>query len=111
MKSYFLFLLFPLFFSCQSEKLTKLRSNVGDIKFDEKQDDKNFKICTSEVTQYFSLEKKFQYKGEKLAIEEKFKKEFSQKLPGNENGYVTIRFIVNCEGKTGYFRVQEMNSN
>lgn len=104
-------LLLPILFSCQTEKMSKIFSNVGDIEFDEKLDDKNFRICNSSVTQYFSLEKKIQYRGEKISIEEKLKKDFSQKLSEKENGYITIRFIVNCEGKTGYFRVQEMNSN
>ena len=29
-------LLFPILFSCQTEKVSKLTSNVGDIEFDEK---------------------------------------------------------------------------
>ena len=29
----------------------------------------------------------------------------------NTNGYVTIRFLVNCEGKTGLFRTQQLNEN
>lgn len=103
--------MFPLLFSCQSEKFAKLKSNVGDISFDEKQDDRNFKVCNSWVTQYFSLEKKFQYFGEKQAIEEKFNKEFFRNSSENRSGYITIRFIVNCEGKTGYFRVEQMNSD
>ena len=37
-------LLFPILFSCQTEKVSKLTSNVGDIEFDEKLDDKNFKL-------------------------------------------------------------------
>ena len=44
----FLYLLFilPLFFSCQSEKtISKYPAHVGDIQFDEKVDDANFKKC------------------------------------------------------------------
>ena len=29
----------------------------------------------------------------------------------NTNGFVTIRFLVNCEGKTGLFRTQQLNEN
>lgn len=47
-------------------------------------------------------------KGEKLAIIEKLKKYLPKvKL----NGYITVRFLVNCEGKTGLFRVQQMNAD
>jgi len=27
------------------------------------------------------------------------------------NGYIAVRFLVNCEGKTGLFRVQQMNAD
>lgn len=27
------------------------------------------------------------------------------------NGYITVRFLVNCEGKTGLFRIQKMNTD
>ncbi len=83
--------MFPLLFSCQSEKFAKLKSNVGDISFDEKQYDRNFKVCNSWVTQYFSLEKKFQYFGEKQAIEEKFNKEFFRNSSENRNLYPPCR--------------------
>ena len=29
----------------------------------------------------------------------------------NSTGYITIRFVVNCEGKTGMFRVQQMDED
>ena len=28
-----------------------------------------------------------------------------------ETGYITIRFLVNCEGKTGLFRIQQINGD
>lgn len=85
--------------------------SVGDIDFDPQKDDINFKICDKNVSysfQYYNDSKGFQYKGEKLAIEEKLK---SLKIQGNENsnGYITVRFLVNCEGKAGLFRIQTMN--
>lgn len=85
--------------------------SVGDIDFDPQKDDINFKICDKNASsgfQYYNDSKGFQYKGEKLAIEEKLK---SLKIQGNEksNGYITVRFLVNCEGKAGLFRIQAMN--
>ena len=37
---FLLLMFFPILFSCQTEKVSKLTSNVGDIEFDEKLDDK-----------------------------------------------------------------------
>lgn len=99
--------------SCQTEKsMSKYPGTVGDIEFDEKLDDPVFKKCTSDKLvnlQYYQGSKQFDYKGEKLAIIEKLEKaKISSK--NKMNGYITVRFLVNCEGKTGLFRVQQMTT-
>lgn len=83
---------------------------VGDIKFDEKIDDPQFKTCNKFIFQYYNFGKGLQYQGEKVKIIESFKG-FKETNSTEDSGYVTIRFIVNCEGKTGMFRIQEMNDN
>lgn len=84
--------------------------HVGDITFDPSLDDPDFKICNSEVVlQYYDFGKGVQYKGEKPTINEAFKNEFEGMEMNDETGFLTIRFIVNCEGKTGCFRVQGMD--
>ncbi|MDP9958937.1 hypothetical protein [Chryseobacterium lathyri] len=111
---YFLALFSFVLMSCQTEKnINKYPVTVGDIEFDEKLDDPDFKKCTPEKLislQYYQGEKGFNYKGEKLAIIEKLQKE---KISSETkmNGYITVRFLVNCEGKTGLFRVQQMNED
>ncbi len=93
------------------EVKTEYPDHVGDIVFDPSLDDPSFKICADRsVYQYYNFGKGLQYKGEKPAIEEQFKELRINKAAG-ETGYITIRFIVNCEGKTGRFRVQEMDNN
>ena len=106
---FLLLMFFPILFSCQTEKISKLTSNVGDIEFDEKLDDKNFKLCNTSQLQYFNLNKELQYEGEKLAIIENFE-QLNLETDAKSNGYITIRFIVNCEGKTNRFRVQQFNA-
>jgi hypothetical protein len=106
-------LLIPLLINGQIEKvISKYPAHVGDIVFDEKQDDPDFKKCIDRDSgiQYYNDSKGFQYKGEKIAVEEKIK---SLNLQSNKssNGYITIRFLVNCEGKTGMFRMQQMNKD
>lgn len=107
-----LILLIPLFTNCQTEKATvsKYPAHVGDIVFNENLDDPDFKRCLSEkfTFQYYNDSKGFQYKGEKIKIEKKIKS-LDLKNDKNSNGYITIRFLVNCEGKTGMFRIQQMD--
>ncbi|HCA09003.1 MAG TPA: hypothetical protein DEO71_17660 [Chryseobacterium sp.] len=99
--------------SCQTEKsMSKYPLTVGDTEFDEKLDDPAFKRCTTEKLvnlQYYQGSKEFDYKGEKIAITEKLEKE-KISSETKTNGYITVRFLVNCEGKTGLFRVQQMNA-
>jgi hypothetical protein len=88
---------------------------VGDINFDPLIDDQSFKICDEKQTaQYYNFSKGFHYKGEKYEIIKIFKEKYHPGMIGDKEGgtgYITIRFLVNCEGKTGLFRVQEMNLN
>ncbi len=99
----------PLLFSCQTEKVASSYPKfVGDISYD-KTIDGDFKKCGE--NQNFSFQyyhsNGFQYKGEKFEIFQELK---SKNISGNKdaNGYITIRFIVNCEGKSGMFRTQQM---
>ncbi|WP_131401729.1 hypothetical protein [Chryseobacterium sp. JM1] len=92
--------------------MSKYPLTVGDIEFDEKLDDPAFKRCATEKLvnlQYYQGSKEFDYKGEKIAITEKLEKE-KISSETKTNGYITVRFLVNCEGKTGLFRVQQMNA-
>ena len=101
--------------SCAQKKEVDEKKNypehVGDIEFNKDLDDPNFKVCDKDrVLQYYNFTKGFQYKGEKPKINEHFK-EVKEDSFKKETGYVTIRFVVNCEGKTGRFRIQQMNSD
>lgn len=108
-------LLFLSFFvACKPSKKTivpdsSYPNNVGDIKPDSLLDDSAFRACReSNIPQYYSVESGFE--GEKPAIERYFKQNFrSDKAWAKENGYLTIRFIVNCNGQTGRFRLLEMS--
>lgn len=110
----FLLFLLPLLSNCQTEKasVSKYPAQVGDILFDKRTDDPDFKRCIPEnkyAYQYYNDSKGFQYKGEKLAIIEKLAKT-DLTADGKFNGYIVVRFLVNCEGKTGLFRVKQIDS-
>lgn len=99
-------------YSCgqKLENKANYPAHVGDIAFDERIDDTNFKVCHEErVFQYFEIG--FRYKGEKAKINEYFKEGFKGKNSTDNSGYLTIRFIVNCAGKTGRFRIEGMDIN
>ena len=109
----YIFFLLPILFSCQAEKTVTVYPNqVGDTVFDKSKDDPAFKRCMNKDygIQYYNDSKGYQYNGEKIAIKQALdhlKLSSSQQI----NGSVTIRFLVNCEGKTGLFRVQQMDEN
>jgi hypothetical protein len=85
---------------------------VSDIAFDPAVDDPNFKVCDeTNVYQYYNFANGIPYIGEKPKLVRFFNEKLKTTEEKGETGYVTIRFVVNCEGKTGRFRVQEMDMN
>lgn len=81
---------------------------VADITPDSTQDDPLFNVCHPEaIYQYYNFGKGLLYKGEKIEITRFFQRNFKA-ASKEDTGYLTIRFVVNCEGKTGRFRVEQM---
>jgi hypothetical protein len=90
---------------------TDYSNHVGDIAFDAKLDDPAFKVCDEKkIVQDYSVGTKFE--GERKALIDYFTKGFVYKnnYSGN-SGYITIRFIVNCKGESGRFRVYQLNED
>jgi hypothetical protein len=118
--SLLLFLL-PFTFSCVSQRKEPPQEvkgdsltypdHVGDSAFDKELDDPSFKVCSEGFTrQYYSFGTDV-YEGEKPVIVDFFRQNYRGEGFGDQTGYVIIRFIVNCQGRTGRFRVQEMDLN
>lgn len=87
---------------------------VGDIEPDAVVDDPGFTICSENgpVMQYFKTGEGFRFEGEKTALLKAIQSEY--KPFGNAalpTGYVRIRFVVNCNGNAGRFRVLTSDSN
>ncbi|WGH76425.1 hypothetical protein P8625_04485 [Tenacibaculum tangerinum] len=114
MKKLFYVTCFILLFSCEKKKVEKniYPRQVGDISYDVKLDSPNFILCNGEdnIFQYFNKGKGLEYKGGKKEIEQLFEKKYSH-IKVDESGLIRIRFIVNCKGETGRFRVIQMNVN
>lgn len=83
---------------------------VGDIEEDAALDDPDFRVCNEKnAMQYFNFSKGLPYVGEKYAIEQVFEERYDPSIAEAQSGWVRIRFIVNCEGQTGRFRIMGMD--
>lgn len=104
-------LLFSIFWSCQIEKKVSGKQEylrwVGDIEQNDQIDKLDFKVCNGDnkTLQYFNLGEGPVYSGEKSFILKTFKSNFKPITDKKESGLIRIRFVVNCEGKAGRFRV------
>jgi len=72
-------------------------------------DNSNFKICQKEIQikDYYNCENQGQIKGGKGTWKRILKKELDPQKLKNESGYLTFRFVINCEGETGRFITEE----
>ena len=79
---------------------------VGDILFDPALDDPTFTICDSaSVAQYYSFFDGLQYEGEKTVVVDHFLSQYNPDPYRTESGFLSIRFLVNCQGVAGRYRV------
>ena len=82
---------------------------VGAIAFDPSTDDPAFRPCDEErIAEYYRV---FPRYGEGLKTIRDQLRPALETLPGipGENGYLTVRFIVNCEGAAGRYRILEVD--
>ncbi len=104
----FLLLLLSLQGSAQE---TTFPENVGEIPFDSLQDDPHFTICNEkQVFQYYNTNS--YYKDHKNEIIKYLLGQYeAEDNFGDQNGYLTVKFIINCKGETGRFRLFEIDDN
>ncbi len=69
----------------------------------------SFKPCKPQyISEYFALNCKYPVSSAKLLERVQ---QFYQKPTGNtQTGFITFRFLVNCEGKTGWYQVFQTDS-
>ncbi len=102
-----------LFHNCITAQVSVQETRwIDDIVQDSTLDGMDFKICNADdqIIQYFNDGKSVQYKGGKPIIEATF---FSAYTPVDitQSGFIRIRFVVNCLGKTGRFRLLSSDLN
>jgi len=71
-------------------------------------DDTNFELCNEKnAKQYHNLNEEMLYEGEKNALVNTFNTQFKSNDTISESGMIRIRFLINCKGETGRFRLVE----
>ncbi|OQP59554.1 hypothetical protein A3860_37205 [Niastella vici] len=85
--------------------------NVGDISYNAALDDSTFIVCNPKrVFQYYNTGS--YYRQHKREIEHYFKSRYQPAVQNAaQTGFLTIRFIINCSGKTGRFRMVELDAS
>ncbi|MFD0798454.1 hypothetical protein ACFQZJ_13360 [Maribacter chungangensis] len=110
-------ILCSILFSCSESKTKtiiekKYFNDLGEIPFDEKLDDINFKVCHEDITFPFNYGGVgLIYEGEKKELVKTFADNYQYSERKGQNGFITIRFIINCEGKAGRYRAVGMDFN
>lgn len=96
-----------------SEKEAPYLRWVGDIEHNNEIDKVAFTICNGEeqVFQYFNIGEGPIYKNEKSAILNAFHSQYKSVEDANQNGLIRIRFIVNCQGQAGRFRLIQSDND
>lgn len=86
-------------------------AHVGDLPFDPATDNPAFDLCgQSFIYQYYGMNTG--YKGGKKALRDEILSRFVYNpAAAGANGYITIRFVMNCKGETDRFRVMQINNN
>ena len=112
-KSFFILLLL-LGFSCSKfdhSSADYYPRWIGDSSFNPETDSAEFQVCHGDdnILQYFNLSEGPQYLNEKPALERIYKSSFQPLSGENQNGMIRIRFVVNCEGKAGRYRILQSN--
>lgn len=95
--------------SASGEAIAQEVLQVGDIGHNPLLDDPSFVVCNDrQVAQYYNFGADMAYRSEKPTLRKAIDEAFDPTLVKGITGYLTIRFIINCEGKAGRFRAEGM---
>lgn len=90
-----------------NDKKQKYPEMVGDIAFDPVLDRDDFKLCNERILQYYNFGDGVQYEGERPALLDHFETRYTP--VSDWDGYVSVRFVVNCDGETDRYRLSAMD--
>ncbi|MEM0993429.1 MAG: hypothetical protein AAF847_10080 [Bacteroidota bacterium] len=84
--------------------------SADEILYDSTIDDPDYRVCGNYIYQYFNDGGGLIYEGEKHALIETFEDQYVPPENAQDSGLVRIRFVVNCQGKSGRFRILTGNN-
>lgn len=86
-------------------------AEVGAIEYSDSLDDAAFQVCDEQrVFQYYNFSQGPQYLGGKRSFVRQFELPLDTATrTALQSGYIIVRFIVNCHGEAGRYRIQQMN--
>lgn len=86
---------------------------IGDIEQNIEIDNIDFEVCNGDknIIQYFNAAQGSMYIGEKSTLLQFFNTNYKIVKGINQDGLIRIRFIVNCKGKAGRFRILQSDDN
>lgn len=94
--------------SDQSENMADYPNQMGEISFDATKDDPDFALCNAQdlVHSRTSLS----YTGGRQRIVQTSREVFATAASKHDfNGYIIVRFLVNCKGQVGRLRIEPMD--
>lgn len=111
-----LLILLVLLFACSDQQIqpSKYPRMIGDIAHDPSLDSPDFTLCKSEsrAVQYYAYTNstgEYPYVEEKDSVIKTFSDNYDPTIANKESGLVRIRFLVNCEGQAGRYRLIGMD--
>ena len=84
-----------------------LSNEIGDITYDASIDNKNF-VTQGHIYQYYQSGAK--YKNERAGIRDELLNK-NNVLKSIQDGYITVRFVVNSQGETDRYRLKVISIN
>ncbi len=91
-----------------SGKVNDYPDQFGEIAFDASQDHPDFKLCNPKELVHSRVS--LGYEGGRKRIEVICKEVINEsEMSFPYNGYVLVRFLVNCDGASGRFRIETMD--
>ena len=86
-------------------------NRVGDIAFNSELDNPSFNLCNDGYIGQDYASYGANYYGGKKAIKKHIFKYLQHQDLFRGSGLITFRFVVNCKGETGYYRVKSIDED
>jgi len=98
--------------STETKDVVEYPNRIGDITVDPDLDDPDFTVCDEDrILQHYApylSGLSMLYEGDKPAIVAVINSHYPS-VSTSVNGYITTRFVVNCNGETDRFRTEQMS--